>query len=114
MRFRLAELIGTGFYSGYIPGMPGTYGTVVAVPMAWALGFVEWPLRFVLVAVIILIGTWAADVVCRVREIKDPGYVVSDEIGGYLLGVMAFAASWQLLLAGFVIFRFFDILKIDI
>ncbi|MCR9144639.1 MAG: phosphatidylglycerophosphatase A [bacterium] len=111
MKFKLAEFIATGFYSGYIPVAPGTWGTIVAVPLAFATSLLDWPLRIVVVAIVILVGTWAADVVCKVREIKDPGYVVSDEIAGYMLGVMFFAGSGAVLLVGFIVFRFFDILK---
>ncbi|MEQ9364009.1 MAG: phosphatidylglycerophosphatase A [Leptospirales bacterium] len=111
MKFRLAECIGTGFYSGYLPGAPGTWGTLVAVPIAWAMQFLAWPWRLAVVAVVIFIGTWAADVVCKTRAIKDPGYVVSDEIAGYLLGVACFALHWPVLVVGFLVFRFFDILK---
>ncbi len=111
MKFRLAEFIATGFYSGYIPVAPGTWGTVVAVPLAFATAWLDWPWRILVVAVVILVGTWAADVVCKIREIKDPGYVVSDEIAGYMLGVMLFAGSGAVLLVGFIVFRIFDILK---
>lgn len=112
MKFRIAEFFATGFYSGYIPGAPGTYGTIVAVPLAYALQFLPfWPARVLVVLVVIVVGTWAADVVCQTRGIKDPGYVVSDEIAGYMLGVVWFTLGWPVLCAGFVLFRFFDILK---
>lgn len=119
MYFRVAEFLATGFYSGYLPKAPGTWGTVVAIPIAIGLAYLPLVWRVPAVLVITLLGTWAADVVCRVNEIKDPGYVVSDEIAGYLWGVAFFApiggvfsvSGWALWLTGFAVFRFFDILK---
>jgi phosphatidylglycerophosphatase A len=111
MKFRIAEFFATGFYSGYIPGASGTYGTLVALPIAWMLGPLAWSWRALIVLGVIALGTWAADVICRTRGIKDPGYVVSDEIAGYLLAVIWFEPTWVLFLTGFALFRFFDILK---
>ncbi len=56
-------------------------------------------------------GVWAAHVVSRDRGIADPSIVVIDEVAGQLVTLVAFPPTWRFILAGFVLFRVFDILK---
>jgi phosphatidylglycerophosphatase A len=100
-----------GFGSGLAPRAPGTMGTLAAVPLAVALkllpAFVFWPLLIVL----FVAGVWVCDVASRHAGEHDPGGIVWDEMVAYWLATAFVPLSWTWLLAAFVLFRLFDILK---
>src|SRR6266404_6518485 len=58
-----------------------------------------------------LIGIPAATRVARASSLKDPQFVVIDEVAGQLITLIAVPLAWQTFLAGFILFRGFDILK---
>jgi phosphatidylglycerophosphatase A len=59
-----------------------------------------------------LVGVWAASVVSRDLGVKDPQVVVIDEVAGLLVTMLpAPLPSWRAVLAGFLLFRLFDVLK---
>lgn len=100
-----------GFGSGLVPKAPGTAGTVVGVVVYLLLlpvpHWVYWLVTFTLFVVGIFICGYSA----RIIGAKDPGAANWDEIVGYLC-TMAFAPrGWPWVILGFVLFRFFDILK---
>lgn len=108
---RPACFIAYGFGSGLAPKAPGTFGTLAALPIFWLIQ--DWHitayLAFVLVAFVA--GIWLCQRTADWIKQDDPSGVVWDEIVGYLV-TMAFApAGWQWMITGFVLFRFFDIVK---
>jgi len=132
---RIALAIATAFGVGYIPRAPGTFGSLVGLLLAWGSWFfwgIPCLLLFLLVAAV---GVWSGGRVAAFAGIRDPRYVVMDEISGqhltYLLGFApawrsitathSFIAglalstfppvSWKYLLLGFILFRVFDIWK---
>ena len=107
---RLALLIATAFGAGYSPVAPGTAGSAVTVLVLWLVPFSRVGLVLFFVAVVV-IGTWAAHVAERCLGGKDPGAIVIDEVAGMTLSVIAFPLTPAVLLAGFVLFRVFDIVK---
>jgi len=103
---------------GYFPVAPGTAGSVVGVVLVAALGRlpVETPWLSVLLggaAVgVFILGVWAASQAESFFGRTDPRQVVIDEVAGQMITFLANpAASWKWLLAGFVLFRVFDVLK---
>ena len=109
---RLARALATAGGVGYIPWAPGTWGTAVAVPLAYLTA--SWPLySFVLLcALVIAVGIWAASGADRFWGTHDSGRIVIDEVAGYLVTVLLVDRSdVVLLVCGFVLFRFFDIVK---
>ena len=103
---------------GYFPVAPGTAGSVVGLVLVAALGRlpVETPWLSVLLggaAVgVFILGVWAASQAESFFGRTDPGQVVIDEVAGQVITFLASpAASWKWLLAGFIMFRVFDILK---
>jgi len=58
----VASLLATVFGAGFAPVAPGTAGTLVAVPLAWALGRLGWPVLALGAAMVTAAGTWAAGV----------------------------------------------------
>src|SRR5580700_9370719 len=115
MPISLANLIATWFGCGRSPFAPGTVGSAAAVGIAIALQ--HWcgfgPLHFALLAAILFLpGTWAADVAARAAKLKDPGFVVVDEVIGQWIALAgARALNWKSYLAAFALFRLFDIWK---
>jgi phosphatidylglycerophosphatase A len=107
-----AHFIALGFGAGLAPRMPGTFGTLVALPIAWGLrtyaGDGGWLL---VIAALTLVGAWAAQVTGRHLGAADHGAIVIDEIAAFLL-VLFFAGGGALDDAiAFAVFRFFDIVK---
>jgi phosphatidylglycerophosphatase A len=104
--------------AGYFPVAPGTVGSAVAVVLVAALDAIpltpagRFALLALLVALIFFLGVWAAG---RSEEFfgrTDPGHVVIDEVAGQMVAFLLVPhASWKLLLAGFALFRFFDVTK---
>ena len=103
---------------GYCPVAPGTAGSAVAVVLMAALGLLPlsrtwyWGLLAGALLSILVVGVWAATEAERFFGRTDPGHVVIDEVAGQMLTLLARpAANWKWLLAGFLLFRFFDIVK---
>src|SRR4051794_13475404 len=100
----IAKALATALGAGYSPVAPGTCGTLVAVPLAWALrGFSVWQFGLVTVAVT-LVAVWAAAVADRAWGTHDSGRIVIDEVAGYLTTMMFVSRGhWAPLLVGFVV-----------
>ena len=100
-----------GFGSGLLPKAPGTWGTLVGIPLFLLLA--PLPLVGYLLATLALfgLGVWVCDKTGRELGVHDHGAIVWDEVVGYLVTMTAVPANWQWLLAGFLLFRLFDILK---
>ena len=107
---RFALLVATAFGAGYSPIAPGTAGSAVALVILWLVPFSQAGLVVFLVAVTLL-GTWAAHVAEAVVGDKDPGVIVIDEVAGMTLSVLVLPLTVPVLLAGFVLFRVFDVVK---
>jgi phosphatidylglycerophosphatase A len=108
----ISKLIATAFGAGYSPVAPGTCGTAVAVPLAWALA--SWSMwQFALVAVLVtLIGIACAQRADVAWGGHDDQRIVIDEVAGYLVTMLpADRHSPAALAVGFVIFRALDIIK---
>ena len=110
-RDTIVIFIAQGAYSGRAPIAPGTAGTVVGV-LLYLLVKDLGPLGYGAVcAAVIAIGTWAAGGVDRMFGTKDDSTIVIDEIAGFLVSMFLVPFTWWGVMAGFFLFRFFDILK---
>ncbi|MDQ3131790.1 MAG: phosphatidylglycerophosphatase A [Acidobacteriota bacterium] len=124
----------TTFGVGYLPLAPGTYGSAVGVLIYLIFRWIEaesvsaftlqgwqetqitaWIHVFIafLFLLFCLLGIWAASRATKLFKNKDPQQAVVDEIIGQLLVFLfvPFDISWKLILAGFLLFRLFDIWK---
>lgn len=100
-----------GFGSGLLPRAPGTWGTLVAVPLLFPLKTLSVAAYMVVLVALFWLGVWMCDRVGRRLGVEDYGGIVWDEMVGFWLA-MAFApAGWLWVLAGFALFRIFDIFK---
>ena len=124
----------TTFGVGYVPGAPGTYGSVIAVVIYLGLGWFEthagvhgiaggmrleqvsathWALNAVLLTAFSLAGIWASSRSIPLLGNSDPHQAVVDELMGQFVTFLfiPFGLSWPFILAGFLLFRLFDIWK---
>lgn len=106
-----AGWIATGFGSGLVPIAPGTFGSLAAL-IPW-LALRELPLPYYLLVLLAAfgIGVWACQWTIRRLGVEDPGLVVWDEFVGLWIALIALPERWYFVVAGFALFRFFDIVK---
>jgi len=105
------HLLSLGFGSGLSPFAPGTCGTLVAIPLYLLLA--QLPLWYYLaaVAVAFAIGFYLCGYTSAALGEHDHSGIVWDEFVGFWITMIAVPATWQWILAGFVLFRLFDIVK---
>lgn len=101
----------TGGYVGHIPIAPGTFGSLVGIPIVYALSKVNFYHAMALTAVIILGAVWVAEAAENFLNAKDPGCVVIDEIAGMCVAMLGIPLTLSTGVAGFFLFRFFDVIK---
>jgi phosphatidylglycerophosphatase A len=105
------QFLAFGFGSGLFPKAPGTAGTLLAIPLY--LLFAEWGLLqyTVLLAVAVLLGVWICGAASRQLQVHDHPGIVWDEFVGFWITMWAVPPDWIWMIAGFVLFRIFDIAK---
>jgi phosphatidylglycerophosphatase A len=98
---------------GYLPLMPGTFGSLVGVGVFLLLG--SLPLQVGAIVVITWAGIWAASRTERILRLKDPGKVVVDEVAGQMIELLpVWFVSYPHtsgIIVSFILFRLFDIFK---
>ena len=104
-------LLAFGFGSGLMPKAPGTYGTVVGVLFYVLLQFLQLHLYVAVTVIICLIGIPICGIAARKLGVHDHPGIVWDEVAGYLVTMAFVPSGWWWMLAGFIAFRLFDILK---
>jgi phosphatidylglycerophosphatase A len=111
----LVIFFATGIYTGYSPYASGTAGSVVGLILSW---FVFWPLWehspalcLAIFAVTFAIACWVSDEAERIFAEHDSSKIVIDEVLGMVFTMFGNPMTWPYLLAGFLLFRLFDILK---
>lgn len=106
----MALWIATAAGAGHSPVAPGTAGSGVALVLLLLVPFSTFSLAVSLVLVIV-VGVWAGDRAERLLKTKDPRSVVIDEVAGMMLSVLTLPRTPMVLLAAFLLFRLFDIVK---
>jgi len=108
---KIALILATWFGIGLVPLVPGTFGTLAAVPLILLLNYLgEWYGVFALV-VVTVVAIWASDRTQELLGRTDPSEVVIDEVAGFLATMLLFPPSLVNVGLGFILFRFFDIVK---
>jgi phosphatidylglycerophosphatase A len=100
-----------GFGSGTLPKAPGTWGSLVALPFIplWQM-LPDWG-YWLMLGITMLFGFWLCGKVADDLRVHDHEGIVWDEMVGMWITLWLVPEGWQWLLAGFLMFRFFDILK---
>lgn len=106
------HFLALGFGSGLAKKMPGTFGTAAALPLVILLSLYSSFTVYLLVTLVACVaGVWICGKTADDMGVHDDSSIVWDEVAGMLITMLAVPLSWQTLLAGFVLFRFFDIIK---
>jgi len=105
------HFLALGFGSGLSPVAPGTFGTLAAIPLYLLLHTFSLPIYVIVTALLAIIGIALCDISARKLGVHDHPGIVWDEVVGYLVTMTAAPVGWYWVLLGFVLFRFFDILK---
>lgn len=105
------QFLAFGFGSGLFPKAPGTAGTLLAIPLYLLLA--QWSLLHYTAVVLVAaaLGVWICGAASRQLEVHDHPGIVWDEFVGYWITMWALPTHWTWMLAGFVVFRLFDIVK---
>jgi len=111
-----ATLVATCCGIGLLRPGPGTWASAATV-VIWAAAApllapsLRTPVAVALAVLVTLIAIPAATRVARAAAAKDPQSVVIDEVAGQIMALIAVPLAWKTLLAGFILFRIFDIIK---
>ncbi|WP_305837645.1 phosphatidylglycerophosphatase A [Photobacterium leiognathi] len=106
------HLLATGFGSGLAKYVPGTMGTLAAIPFYLLLAQLPFGWYLVTVLVAALIGVKICTITSGDMKVHDHGSIVWDEfVGFWITMAIAPTVSWQWVLTGFILFRFFDMVK---
>jgi phosphatidylglycerophosphatase A len=111
MKSKFFLFLATGFGSGFSPVIPGTAGSLVAVPIYYFLSRIPSPVYEITILACFFLSVYASDHAQRYWGKKDDRRIVIDEIIGFLITMLWLPGSVWTILAGFFLFRFFDILK---
>ena len=101
----------TGFYIGTVPVAPGTFGSLIGLPLCFLLARLTFLQSVLFILIFILFAVGIASAAEKIFKQKDPGQIVIDEIAGILVTFAGLPFNLKTALAGFVIFRLLDILK---
>ncbi|NND91478.1 MAG: phosphatidylglycerophosphatase A [Granulosicoccus sp.] len=105
-----ANFIALGGGLGLSPHAPGTVGTLLGVPLLFLMPQ-SLPAYALVLLLLFVLGVWCCHACAKALGLHDHPGIVWDEVVGYLLSMMAMPRTAWWVLAGFVVFRFFDILK---
>lgn len=105
------RLLATWGGSGYFPVASGTAGTLAAIPFYIWLARLPLPLYLLTLTAFFFLSCWVSGKAEIIFQEKDSGKIVIDEVVGYLVTMIAIPFDWRYIVAGFFLFRFFDIVK---
>ncbi len=109
---RVALFIATAGYVGLAPVAPGTWGSAVGVGLLLLVRMTGGAVaEALLLGVVLVVGVWSSTMAERRYGRRDPGAIVIDEIAGMLIALFWLPVAWPGLVAGFLAFRIFDIVK---
>jgi phosphatidylglycerophosphatase A len=108
---KVALILSLWFGAGLLPGMPGTFGTAGAIPLYLLVNFLHTRYQALFLLIIIIGAIWSSHRSQCILGTVDPHEIVIDEVAGFLLSIIFIPFTVRNLIAGFFLFRFFDILK---
>ena len=109
--FNPIHLLALGFGSGAAPKAPGTWGTLAAVLIYWPLSQLSPDHYLLMLLVTSVMGIYICGQTARDLGVHDHGSIVWDEFVGFWITMFAAPVGWVWVVVGFILFRFFDIIK---
>ena len=108
-------MIASLFYVGFVPGMPGTYASIITALVLFGVYSLTDQIHPVIhlsvICMITLIGILVSAEIGRNTGVEDPSYIVIDEVAGQLLAFLFVPVTGWNILLGILAFRIFDIWK---
>lgn len=113
MKFREQAVIflATGFFIGTVPVAPGTFGSIVGLPIVFLLSRLDLLLSISFILLFIFFAVGIASAAEKILNQQDPAKIVIDEMAGLMVTFTGLPFNLTTAIAGFIIFRAFDILK---
>ncbi len=108
---KLIEFLATAGFVGLMPKAPGTFGTIVALPLAFLLAKVGPGFYLLATLFFIVFSIWISELYERAIGTHDSKQIVIDEVAGFLVAFAWLPVSPMSFAAAFILFRFFDIFK---
>ena len=109
---KIIALFSTGFYTGYFPIAPATFSTLtLGVVFYLLISHLNIYLYGLITLILFFWAVWLSDKSEKIFNKKDCGYIVIDELVGFLVTMFLVPFSWMNIVLGFFFFRFFDIVK---
>ena len=110
-RERAVLFLATGFFIGTVPVAPGTFGSIIGLPICFLISRLDILIGVICTVLFILLAIWVAAAAEKVLKKKDAGEIVIDEIAGLMVTFMGIPFTLKTVIVGFIIFRAFDIIK---
>ena len=107
----LTHWLAVGFGSGLAPKAPGTFGTLAALPVVWLMAQSPAPVYLLITLLSCVLGVYWCGKTAQDFHQHDHPSIVWDEFAGLMITFICVPMSWPALVAGFVLFRLFDIVK---
>jgi phosphatidylglycerophosphatase A len=108
---KIILIFATWFGSGLIPFASGTWGSMAALPFAAAAYSAGLIFSCLSMMVIFFFSIPVSGIASRIMKREDPSPVVIDEVAGIFVTLFLIPVSWTGIVAGFILFRIFDIIK---
>ncbi|UCG13156.1 MAG: phosphatidylglycerophosphatase A [Deltaproteobacteria bacterium] len=103
--------LATGCFTGFLPRMPGTWGTFAAIPLVILTHSGGPFVEFITASLFLVTAVWLAGKAEVLLGSRDASQIVIDEMFGFVISLLWLPLSLKHLCLGFVFFRFFDIVK---
>jgi phosphatidylglycerophosphatase A len=107
----LIIFLATGCFTGFLPKMPGTWGTFAAIPIVIITHRTTTTVQTVTAVIFVAIAAWIAGRAEILFESRDARPIVIDEMVGFLITLLWLPLNFLTLCLGFFLFRLFDIVK---
>ena len=111
LREQAVVLVATGFWVGNIPFAPGTFGSLIGLPLCFALAGISLAPAVLCTLLFISFAVYIADAAEKLLKRSDPGCIVIDEMAGMMVTLIGLPFNPITVVIGFIIFRILDILK---
>ncbi|MGD8213457.1 MAG: phosphatidylglycerophosphatase A [Desulfobacterales bacterium] len=111
LREDVVVFLATGFYIGKLPFAPGTFGSLIGLPLSFALAGISLGQAILCTLIFTLVAIYIADTAEKLLNQKDPGCIVIDEVAGMVATLIGLPFNLITVVIGFITFRILDILK---